>query len=120
MQLSKLTMSSALAIAVVGIQSAAWSFTPSNHAISTGDYHLAVQPATSGEAAEQNLDTATKDSSETPPPPVLKQPDVSAESGTKNSNVGELRLTDCQFIPQTAGALVSRQLDALSKCNSGS
>ena len=110
-------MGSALAIAVVGIQSAAWSFAPVNHAISTGDYQLAIQPATSGEAAEQSLDTATKDSSDTQSPSVLRQSTISPESGTKNSNIGEYRSIDCQFIPQTSGGLVLRQLNALSKCN---
>jgi hypothetical protein len=120
MQLRKLTMGSALAIVVVGIQSAAWSLVPVNHAISTGDYQLAVQPGTSGEAAEQSLDAATKENSDTQPSSVLPQPTISPESGTKNPNVGEYRSTNCQFIPQTAGGLVSKQLNALSKCNSGS
>ncbi|MBW4442015.1 MAG: hypothetical protein KME10_12405 [Plectolyngbya sp. WJT66-NPBG17] len=120
MQFCNLTIGSALTIAIVGIQSAAWSFTPINlvQASSNESYQLPTQPVTSGEAASQDFDKVPN--SNTQPSIPSKQPNIITESGTQNSNVSEYRPTDCQFIPQTSGGLALKQLEALSKCNSGS
>lgn len=121
MKLRKLTIGLTLTIAAVSIQSAAWSFDPNNPnpvALAKG-YQLALQPTTSGGAANQSLDAEFKNDSNTQQPTVLRQSGDSTESAMKSLNVDRYSSTTCQLIPQTSGGTVRKQLDALSRCNSG-
>ncbi|MBW4444996.1 MAG: hypothetical protein KME10_28165 [Plectolyngbya sp. WJT66-NPBG17] len=121
MQLRNLTIGLALTIAAISTQSAAWSFTPNNPSsvTSTESYQLPLQPVTSGEAASQSFDTAPKGNSSTQQPTMLRQSSENTELETKSLNDSRNNSTDCQIIPQTSGGNAMKQLDTLSKCNSG-
>jgi hypothetical protein len=123
MKLHQLSIGLMLTIATaIGTQSAAWSFILNNqdHTASVSGKQLALQPTTSGEPDSQGLDTPSQVNSDPQQSAPLQQPDARAESSAPASpNVSKYHSINCQFIPQTSGGTVLKQLDALSKCNSG-
>ena len=119
MKLRNLTIGATLAIATIGIQSAAWSSTPnSSSSEPLTEIRQEGQPGTSGGADSQSLDGDAKDSSSPQPPAGLNPPGDGVEPEKKmNDSMRSPR--NCQFLPQTTGGAALEQLNALERCKAG-